>query len=138
MASWITNSVSNDVSSRHKWVSEAEHQVELLSQLPKGWDSDGADPPEAPAVLAAQALIHSLAQFEWAAPTAVTATRSGGIQFEWDTQLGPYFELECIDRDTAEYFFQDPERKEEVEGIVRSGKDIDTIASYVKRTKRLV
>ena len=135
MASWASKLVSEDMPTRCNWFSEVENQIELLAELPQGWDSNGADSPSESAVFAARDVARSLAQLECPAPAAVTATRGGGIQFEWGAHGGAYLELECVERDTAEFFFSDPEHHEQVEGAVRSGDGLDEILSYISRTK---
>jgi hypothetical protein len=115
------------------WFTRVLDKLQQLAQMSQGWDSYGAMPPERPMLLAAMELAESLAQIEWAEPSVVTATRSGGIQFEWGTHDTVYFELECISRDTAHYFFSDQRRAVEEEGAIHAGDLLDEVILYISR-----
>lgn len=118
------------------WFKDVFGELEQLLQLPKGWDSNGAEPPEEPMTLAALEIATSLAQVEWTRPSVVTATRSGGIQFEWGSHDAAYFELECVDRNTAEYYFCDKRTGIEKEGTVRSGDSLADVVFFILRTRQ--
>lgn len=118
------------------WLLSFIEEIEQLIRLPRGWDSNGALPPDSNTALGALELIYSLAQLRWSQPTVTTATRSGGIQFEWGNHDSIYFELECVSRDTAEYFFSDKTRHIEKEGIVHSGESLGEIASLIRHAQR--
>jgi hypothetical protein len=118
------------------WYFRVLGELRRLAEMPKGWDSHGADPPELPMIWAASEIAHALAQFDWTEPSVVTATRSGGIQFEWGFHVDAYFELECVSRDTAHYFFSDSRLGIEDEGVVRAGDSLDQVISYISRTRR--
>jgi hypothetical protein len=119
-----------------KWFARFMEEIEQLCQLSRGWDSNGADPPEEPMIMAALEIAASLAMVEWTQPSVITATRSGGIQFEWGQHDKVYFELECISRDTAQYFFSDKALRIEREGTIHSGESLDDVISYILRVRK--
>jgi len=98
------------------WMTGVLQEVDELAQLPAGWDSYGADPPEPNLVATARRLIELIADERLPAPAVVTATRMGGIQFEWGSHDGVYFEVECAAPDEVEYYFVDSRRGVEEEG----------------------
>ena len=102
------------------WLAEVLDEIDKLAQLPPGWDSNGAGPVEAEIVAAARRLIREIANpyVGIPRPTVLTATRSGGIQFEWGSHEDAYFELEILNRDNVQYFQCDPCSGTEKEGIV--------------------
>jgi hypothetical protein len=118
------------------WFAKVVGEICRLVELRQGWDSNGADPPEPDMILAALELAESLAHFEWAEPSVVTATSSGGIQFEWGRHDASYLELETVSRDTAQYFFSNSGSRFEGEGTLRAGDSLDDLLSYVLRTRQ--
>jgi hypothetical protein len=117
-----------------QWLERILDDLKCLAELQHGWDSNGADSPEEPMILAAVEIAVSLAAVEWTRPLVVTATRGGGVQFEWGSHDHAYLELECVDRNTAEYFFSDGRSGTEKEGTVRSGESLAEIVPLILQT----
>ena len=110
-------------------------EIDRLAQLPAGWDSNGADRPDPEAVSASRTLLQRIVESDLglSCPAVVTASRGGGIQFEWGSHDSTYFELECLSADHVEYYFCDVANQIEKEGaIIIHGNDFpEEIADYI-------
>ena len=125
--------------SRSKWLPELLQEIDRLARLAAGWDSYGAGRPSPDIILAARNLIEHLADsyLGLPRPTVVTATRSGGIQFEWGSDHDRYFELECVGPETAEYLFSERGLGLEIEGSTQFKTDqIDRVIGFILRASR--
>ncbi len=122
---------------RSAWLDEIVDQIDRLARLPAGWDSYGADRPDAEIISASRRLIECIADpFRGLSrPTIVTATRRGGIQFEWGVHDGAYFELEIVSPTSVEYLFVDRPQRIEVEDSADIQIDsdlIDKVDRYIR------
>ena len=118
------------------WLPEIRDELDELTRLRAGWDSYDADPPVAGIVSAAKEFIEAVADpFRGLPrPSIVTATRNGGVQFEWGTHGGKYFELEFESPTRVEYLFVDP-----TESIVtEESSDFENNAELLGRVERFI
>lgn len=99
------------------WLAVAEERLRAIAELPPGWDSHGADPPIPGLVAGAAKLLSRLAARHPELPRPfINPTRSGGVQFEWES--GPrYFEVEFVDGNRVRYLFEDTDARESVEDV---------------------
>lgn len=103
-----------------QWLFDALDEIDRLAKLPKGWDSYGAEAPLPNLVLSAREIVESIATSftDISQPSVITATRSGGIQFEWGDHANVYFELEIVGRHRIAFLFVDSNRCIEKEGEI--------------------
>ena len=103
------------------WFDDANHQIEAIKRLPHGWDSHGAQPPNAAVVESGRLLLKQLAMnVPRVRKPSICPTRSGGVQFIWESE-GRYFEIEVSDIDKACYFFEDLHASKIQERVVNAG-----------------
>jgi hypothetical protein len=82
--------------------------ISELRGLAEDWDGLGAnavtDETQSSASAAAEAMAHD----GWPVPASITATPAGSIGFVWcdEWEGAPYFEVEFIGRDRAEWMSQ--------------------------------
>ena len=100
-----------------QWLPEVSSQLNKLLELPRNWDSYGADPIEAPIVESARGLLVTLAErFDLPRPF-IAPTPNGGILLEWRTGSRE-LEVELVSRDAASYVFSDEHTGQECEGAI--------------------
>jgi len=100
-----------------QWFRQVLPQLNRLLELAPNWDSYNADPVSRVVVDSAADLLQSLAKhFDLPAPV-VSATRSGGVLFEWETATAD-FEIELVSPGAASYVFSDEAMGEEYEGAL--------------------
>jgi hypothetical protein len=120
------------------WLIEVLDEIEQLAQLPAGWDSHGAASLNIEKISLAKMAIESLADRlrDLPRPRVVTASRSGGIQFEWGAHCGKYFELETVSPSDVEFLYIDPANGLELEKQVELDHyQINEIAGFISRTE---
>lgn len=117
------------------WITAALRQLRAIEQLACGWDSHGAQPPDAAIIKAARGLLEKLAGLNPAIQKPkIHPTPGGGVQFDWE--VGPrYFEIELTDPATAHYFFEDREAKSEAENVIRFGQSMNQAIFYLRRVE---
>jgi len=110
------------------WLAEAARQLQAIANLPPGWDSYGALPPDIDKLKAGWRLLLRLCRVGDLPKPHINPTLAGGVQFEWEKGLR-YFEIEVAD-DVC-YFWSDP--RGEAEGTIADGGPLDAIVDYVRR-----
>ena len=81
------------------WAGRVVEQLRRIAALEANWDGEGALPVSPAAIQRAVQLVAILILLAVRWSPHVNPTRSGGIQFEWETDRG-YLEVE-IERDGA-------------------------------------
>ena len=106
----------------HAWFPRAEEQLTAIAALARGWDSNGAAPPEDTTIHGAMSLLLSLCDDPDLPQPHIHPTRSGGVQFEWESG-DRYFEIEVHGERAATYVYSDDATGEETSGtILMSGQ----------------
>lgn len=122
------------------WLANVLDEIDQLAKLPAGWDSNGAGAPDPKLVAAGRDLIGLIADpvKRLPAPTVVTTSRSGGIQFEWGVYDGVYCELECVTPDEIEFYFVDHRNLAEHEGRLPIHCHVlpERLADFIRRTNQ--
>lgn len=112
------------------WLDSARLELQTIGNLSAGWDSHGGAPPERDQVTAAHELLSSVARACDHRPS-INPTRSGGVQFEWETELG-YVELETTARNVAEFYWTNAVDGEG-EGNILSGEVLQPVLDQVQK-----
>ena len=114
------------------WLSFVRKQLQAIKSLPDGWDSYGAPRPDARLVAAARGLIECVAQAADLPQPHVNPTRSGGVQFEWES-AGRYFEIEVTRQCAAEYLYCDDAAHVEETGNLFAEEPLEEVLAFIRR-----
>lgn len=114
------------------WLDTAREQLEAIGELTAGWNSYGADPPDAAAIQGAWSLLQSLHRTGVIPKPHLYPTPSGGIQLEWES-AGHYLEIELLGETKAKYFFSDADGRYETEGFLEQDKPLDDVIKLICR-----
>lgn len=109
------------------WLPVALRQLQAIVRLPKGWDSHGADPPARQIVASGAVLLVELARhFPGLPKPNIHPTRTGGVQFHWET--GPiYLEVEVETPRTAHFYFEDKVEHRVIEDEIHVGQRVSRL-----------
>jgi hypothetical protein len=117
---------------RCEWLEEAARQFRAIANLPPGWDSHGAPPPDVGKLEAGWRLLLGLCQAGDLPKPYINPTRDGGVQFDWEK--GPrYFEIEVEGAGKASYFWRDDAAAIEEEGAISDDGSLDAVVGFVRR-----
>jgi len=113
------------------WLEEAARQFRAIANLPHGWDSYGAPPPDIGKLESGWRLLLRLCRTEDLPKPHINPTRDGGVQFEWEE--GPrYFEIEVGGAGKASYFWRDDAAAVEEEGTISEGESLDATVRFIR------
>lgn len=116
----------------HKdWLLEAAVQLRAIKNLSDGWDSRGAERPDAEILNSAKSLLTNLFRAADIPKPHINPTPSGGVQFDWESG-GRYFEIELIDPYVAQYYYQDRDAQEASEGSIYGGEPLLELVKYLR------
>ena len=114
------------------WLAEATVQLSAILNLSDGWDSRGAERPDAKVVRSASNLLTHLFRAADIPKPHINPTPSGGVQFDWESG-GRYFEIELIDPRVAQYYYQDRDAQKESEGTIYDSERLLELLKFVRR-----
>ena len=106
----------------------------LLAQLEDNWESWGAFAPKEHLYESGLKLVEELIQANTTAPWVVP-TNKGGVQFEWAVG-SKELEIEVVDTDCFEHFFEDENTGEVIEGKV-TFQQLDILQNLLSELKPL-
>lgn len=114
------------------WLAEAMRQLSAIQSLPPGWDSYGAPIVDPRVLNAAGDLLTCLSMAEPLEKPHINPTRSGGVQFEWESG-SRYFELELVGERAATWLYQDQAAGIEEEGEIFENELLNRIVGYIRK-----
>ena len=114
------------------WLEQANQQLLAIKNLPAGWDSYGAYPPDAAIIDSGSRLLLAIAQEKGVPKPHVVPTNSGGVQFEWESGQR-YFEIKIVDPFTVHFLFEDREARESVEDAMNIDDHLEELIAYIRR-----
>jgi hypothetical protein len=127
-------STSQNALRRASWWPQAFEEILSLARYPAGWDSHGAASP-VPKLLAAGAdLLSGIATATWVPKPRIVATRSGGIQFEWESG-SRYFEIDVVAERAAEFLFQDVAGGTERVGVLFEEESLEPVLRFIREVE---
>lgn len=103
------------------WFYRALAKVISFSELENDWDGYGSERIDPIAVVHALNILLALMPASGRPEASVTATSSGGVQFDWDC-VGDYLEIESRPDRVVEYLYA--LGSEEREGEIESWEDL--------------
>lgn len=116
--------------SRIGWLYIARKQLDAIEDLPRGWDSHGADSPNPAIVEAARTLLRCLRSGGDFPKPHINPTPTGGVQFEWVSD-SLYLEVDVDDDVHATFFFQDRNAGIEDEGEIFYEGSLDEVVGHL-------
>ncbi len=118
------------------WFAEANRQFRAIERLQRGWDSQGGAPPNRETVQSGAALLRTLVRADAdVTKPGIHPTRSGGIQFHWESGTR-YFEIEILDPRTARFYYVDNDVHAETEGNLQVGDSVEQILRLLGAVER--
>ena len=78
-------------------------QLDAIAKLEQNWDGDDADKPTSESIKRAREFVGHL---NCTIKPYINPMRSGGVQFEWELGTDGYFEVEFLDDEPPQTFWE--------------------------------
>lgn len=118
------------------WLPDVLTQLQVIGDLPDGWDSYDAPSPDINKLNAALGLLLCLSEDANVPKPYVNPTPIGSVQFEWEDGER-YFELEIVAERAATYLYCDKGSHVEETGDLFEDESLESILTYIRKVASL-